>query len=142
LSQPLAALERLIGPLHAVEALVERLLRQRAVTQPVQRRVVGDPVEPGAQLELGVVAADRLVGVDEGLLDGVLGALARQYPPDVAGERAPVTLDDRLERRLVARADQVHEALVGLAREHRLAAEARGMEKRPGGHGCEGGPNL
>jgi hypothetical protein len=65
LREPLAALERLIRALHAVAALVERLLGERAVAQTVQGRVVGYPVEPWAQLELRVVPADRLVGVDE-----------------------------------------------------------------------------
>jgi hypothetical protein len=54
--------------------------------------------------------------------------LSRQDARDVAQKRTPVSLDDRLERRLVACPDQVHEALVGLGREHRLAGETGGTK--------------
>ena len=96
-AQLLAALERLVGPLHAVEVVVELLVRPAVLAQQVERGVVGDPVEPGPQVEVGVPCDHRLVGAEERLLHGVLGTAGRQHARAVGEQRLAVALDDRLE---------------------------------------------
>jgi hypothetical protein len=125
----------MVGPLDAVDALVKLVVAQAAVAQRVECRVVGDPVQPRPEVELGTAPAHRLVGLDERLLHHVLGALGRQQTRDVAHQRAPVALDDRLEGRLGPRADQVHQALVRLRGEHGPAGQAGWVKERSRGHG-------
>jgi hypothetical protein len=43
--------------------------------QVVEAAVAGDPVEPGAQVDLALVGEHRPVGVDEDLLQNVLSVL-------------------------------------------------------------------
>ena len=75
---------------------------------------MGHPVEPRLEVELGLVAADRAVGVEERLLHSVLGATGREDALAVAQERSPVAGDDHLERAVVAGAGEVDEARVAL----------------------------
>jgi hypothetical protein len=75
---------------------------------------VRDPVQPRPQVQLALAGADRAVGVEERLLDRVLGALGRQQPPAEAQQRAPVARDDRLERPVVTGAREVHQPIVAL----------------------------
>ena len=141
-AQPLAALERLVGPLDAVDALVQLVVAQAAVAQSVERRVVRDPVQPGPQVELRAVAVHRLVGLHERLLHHVLGALRRQQARHVAHQRAAVALDDRLEGRLGPGADEVHQALVRLRGEHGPAGQPGWVKERSRGHGPVIGVNM
>jgi hypothetical protein len=78
---------------------------------------VRDPVEPRAQVtDLGP-GPQRRPRVDERRLDDVLGERVRQQPAQVAQERAPVALDDRLEGAVVAGGGELDEAVVGLPAE-------------------------
>ena len=66
----------------------------------VDRAVVDDAEEPGAQVaDLGA-GAEPAPRADERRLDDVLGARLARDPAGVADQRAPVALDDRLERAL------------------------------------------
>jgi hypothetical protein len=76
-----------------------------------------------------VVGRHRLEGVEEGLLDGVLGARPGEEARAVAQQRAPVAVNDRLEGAVVARADQIDQALVGLRAQDRLAGKTGGLDQ-------------
>src|SRR6185312_1080671 len=125
----LAALERLVGPLDAVEVLAELVVRPAVLAQQVQRRVAGDAVQPRAQVEIRLVAGHRLMGAEEGLLNGILGAGRGQDAGAVGQQRAPVTVDDRLEGRGVAGAHEVDQPRVALRTQQRGAREACGLDQ-------------
>lgn len=75
--------------------------------------VAGDPVEPGAQVDLPLAGEHRLVGVEEGLLDGVLGLLRGDQHVAAEGEQAAVVaVVDELEGALVAGSDGLDQAAV------------------------------
>jgi hypothetical protein len=96
---------------------VHRFLRVGGrFAQVVERAVAGDPVEPGAQVDLALVAQHRFVGVDEDLLQHVLGVLGRaEHLPAEAEQAALVAVDDRLEGARVAAAH--HRDQLGVALE-------------------------
>ena len=75
------------------------------------------------------------VGVDEGLLHGVLAARRPDEARRVALEDDAVALHDRLEGPLVALAGEGHQAFVGLQTQQRGACEARGRTEQSGLHG-------
>jgi hypothetical protein len=76
---------------------------------------VGDPVEPRPQPPAPRVTPDALVGVQESLLDSVLGAAARQQPVAIAQQLGAMTLDDDLEREIITRLYLLNQSFVGLA---------------------------
>ena len=106
--------------------------RGRPVAEIVQRRVADDPVEPGAQLDLGVAAAQRLERLAEGVLGDVLVAAADDRGGEPA-ERAAVAPHDLLEGALVAFADEPDQPPVGLGAERRAEDEAGGQASRARG---------
>ena len=106
------------------------LLAARA--QHRQAAVAGDRVEPGLEADRPLVAAQRAIGGHEGVLEGVLGLLARAEHVPAEGEQAAVVaVEDELEGALVAGAHAGHEGVVGPpARERADAAAAgRGRER-------------
>ncbi len=135
-AQPLGALERLVRSVYPVDPLVELVVTQPSVPQRVERCVVRDPIQPGAKVERGLVAQDRLVCAHERLLHGVLGPLARQETLRVPKQRVPIARHDRLECRLVARAHEVDQAGVGLGRQHGPAGQSSRSDERLRSHGA------
>jgi len=103
------------------------------------RLVVGDPVEPCAQVaHLGPTAQPR-PRRQERLLDHIFAvALGLQQPPPVGQERPPVAFDDRLERCLGAGRGQPGQPLVGLGAED--GAEI--IVGRSIGEGCRIEPRI
>jgi hypothetical protein len=88
----------------------------------VEATVAGDPVQPRPQVDLAVIGEDRAVGVDEDLLEDVLGVLGRaQHLPAEAEQAALVAVDDRLEGAVVATPQQRHQPLVALQAKQRRA---------------------
>src|SRR5436305_1120034 len=134
LADPLALLERLRRLDHAVEVLRDLVVVPAVLAQEVQRRVVRHAVQPRLQGELGLVAADRPVGLEERLLDGVLRAAGREQALAVAQEGAPVAADDHLEGALVARAHEVHQPGVALRVQERTSGQAGGFDQLTRGH--------
>ena len=103
--------------------------RGRAVAEVVQRRVADDPVEPRAQLDLGVAAAQG----DQRLAEGVLGDVLVAPTDDRGGEaveRPPVAADDLLESVLVAFAHQPGQTAIRL--------DPQGPAEDEAGHQCAG----
>jgi hypothetical protein len=109
-----AALGELGRPADAFERLPQLVVVVPVHAQRVQRGVVDDPVEPGAQVVHVVAAAEARPRRHEPLLQGVLRPRLRQDPADVAQERPAVALHDGLEGPLVARGGEGDEALVAL----------------------------
>ncbi len=124
LTDHVAALGVLSHRARALKRLVQLVVVIARALQPGGRRVVGDAVQPPPQLPHLGARAQRGPGVDERLLEGVLGARRGQHPAQVAGQRAAVALDDRLECAVVPVAGQPDEALVG------LGAQQRGGQRR------------
>src|SRR5437667_359478 len=68
------------------------------LAQVVDRRVRRDLVEPGRELERGVVALERAVDLDEDLLREVeRGLVVADHAEDEVGDRAVVAGDERVE---------------------------------------------
>ena len=89
----------------------------------VEAAVAGDPVEPGPQVDLALVGEHRPVGVDEDLLQDVLGVLGgAEHLAAEAEQAALVAVDDRLEGAGVAAARHRDQLLVALQLEQRGAA--------------------
>ncbi len=114
---------------------VHRFLRVGArFAEVVEAAVAGDPVEPGAEVDLPLVGEHRPVGVDEDLLQHVFGVLGRaEHLAAEAEQAALVAVDDHLEGARVARAGHRDQLLVALQFEQgRLAGEkpaATGVSK-------------
>src|SRR5262249_17455944 len=87
---------------------------RRWPAQMVDAAVVGDAVEPRAQDDRAVVGAQRRVGAQEHVLEGVLGVRARpgQHLPRVREQALAVAVMNDAERLLAARAKQSHELVV------------------------------
>ena len=86
-----------------------------AAAQRVERAVADDRVQPRAQRDLALVAAQRAVGADECLLDDVLGVVmgAAEDPPRV-GEQPRLVAGDELRVGVrIAAAHALDELLVG-----------------------------
>ena len=89
----------------------------------IEAAVAGDPVKPGAQVDLALVGEHRPVGVDEDLLQHVLGVLGgAEHLPAEAEQATLVAVDDRLEGAGVAVARHRDQAFVALQLEQRGAA--------------------
>ena len=103
---------------------VHRFLRVGGrFAQVVEAAVAGDPVEPGAQVDLALVAQHRFVGVDEDLLQHVLGVLGgAEHLPAEAEQATLVAVDDRLEGAGVAAARHRDQLRVALQLEQGRAA--------------------
>ena len=81
----------------------------------VDAAVVGHPVQPGAQVHLALVRAQRAVGADEHVLQHVLGVLPRagaQHLPHVGEQPLAIAVVDRAERVVAARAEECEQLLV------------------------------
>ncbi len=88
----------------------------------VEAAVAGDPVKPGAEVDLALVGEHRSVGVDEDLLEDVLGVLGgAQHLPAEAEQAALVAVDERLEGAGVATPRHRDQAVVALELEQRRA---------------------
>jgi hypothetical protein len=98
----------------AAGGLRDLLHRLADLLERVDRRVVGDAVQPRAQLAHLGARAQRRPRADERRLHHVLGERVRQEAPQIAQQRAPVALDDRLERAVVTGGGKLGEPLVGL----------------------------
>jgi hypothetical protein len=86
-----------------------------------QAAVARDRVQPGLELDLAVVGEQARVGRGEGVLDSVLGLVARAEHVAAEGEDAAVVaVVGHLERDLVAAPDLLDQSLV-----------AEGGEKAP-----------
>ncbi len=103
---------------------VHRFLRVGGrFAQVVEAAVAGDPVEPGAEVDLALVGEHRPVGVDEDLLQDVFGVLRRaQHLAAEAEQAALVAVDDRLEGAGVAAPRHRDQLLVALQFEQGRAA--------------------
>jgi hypothetical protein len=95
---------------------------------------VGDPVEPGAKVSHLVGPLQGVVGVDQRLLDGVLGPAGADDAGAVARERRPVAIDDGVEGGLVAIGGELGEALVALQAQQRRTRQAGGVAQRGRAH--------
>ena len=90
--------------------------------QVVEAAVAGDPVEPRAQVDLALVGEHRPVGVDEDLLQDVLGVLGgAEHLAAEAEQAALVAVDDRLEGAGVAGAGHRDQMFIALKLEQRRA---------------------
>ena len=80
----------------------------------VERAVADQPVEPGPQFDVALVASQRTARTQHRLLDHVLGLVGRRAEDlaCVAFERAPVALIDLLECAVVSPPERRDEALV------------------------------
>jgi hypothetical protein len=121
----------LVGEAERGRLLVGELRLRAASAQHADALVARDPVEPWAHAQVPLGADDPAIGVDEGLLDGVL----RLVPgaEHVAAEReqvAVVTLVEGLEGRVTAGADPLDEPLVGREPEQPRRAFSRRARSR------------
>ena len=132
--QPLAQFEDLRRRFHAVDLLAHLLVVEAGLPEQVQGRVVGDAVEPRAEVELGIACVDRSVRAEEGLLHGILRACRREDPRAVAEQRPAVAVHDRLEGALVAVAGQVDEPRIRLGSQQCGARVAGGLDEALRGH--------
>ena len=93
--------------------------------QRVERLVVGDAVQPRAQLAHLGAGAQRLPCAHEARLQDVLGQRLAQQPAQIALQRAAVALDDRLEGPIVAIGRERDETAVALG-----AQQGGGQQRR------------
>ena len=135
LGQPADVLDQareVLAPLRLLDRVVQRLARhledlgrrRRRAAQVVDAAVVGDPVQPGAQVDLALVGAQRAVGADEHVLHHVLGVLARaggEHLAHVGEQPLAVAVVDRAERVVAAGAEQGEQLLVGAQPQQRSA---------------------
>ena len=122
-----ASLEVRLRAARRTQRLGELVVVVACPLERVQRRVLGDPVEPGPQVAHLRALLQRGPRLQEGLLERVLGPGLREHPADVTVQRLPVALHDRLERALVTLPHQHDEARIGLR-----AQQGRGKNR---GHG-------
>ena len=127
LGQPADVLDQareVLAPLRLLDRVVQRLARhledlggrRRRAAQVVDAAVVRDAVQPGAQVHLAPVGAQRPVGAHEHVLHDVLGVLARaggEHLAHVREQPLPVAVVDRAERLLAAGAEERQQLLVG-----------------------------
>ena len=86
-----------------------------ARAQRGDRDVVDDPVQPGASVPYLSAAAEGTPGLEESLLEDVLGRRAtRRHAPAVGKQLAAVPANERFEGALVPVAGERHQPLVGL----------------------------
>ena len=107
-----AAGEHVWGLGNSVVVLGEVLVRV-LVADVVQGAVADDRVEPGADVDL-VVAAQRLVRTQQGLLNDVLGSMPGNDAPGEGDQAGPVAPHDLFEGGLVAGAEEADEPGIGL----------------------------
>src|SRR6202000_1134510 len=102
-----------------------------------QAAVGGDPVQPGAQRGAAVVPGQTPPGVQQGLLERVLGILERaEHPVAVHLQFTAVRLGQRPERLAVTGphpADQIHARLLAPCRPHRVRKPPRRRTGRAAG---------
>jgi hypothetical protein len=120
-AQALAPLMRLLGALLTVQLFGERH-GVAVVAQLPQRGVDRDAMDPGAEAARGAVPDERLVGVEQRLLDGVLGPVLGQDAAARAKQRAAVAADQRLERLVATRGGELDQPLVALQTKQRYPA--------------------
>ncbi len=134
-AQVLATLGVLLGARPVgVGAVIQRLpALGLAPAHVVQAAVPGDPVEPGADLDLPLVGEDRGVRGREDLLEHVLGILLRaQHPAAEGQEPGAVAVEQHLEGVLVPGAELGDEPLVAVGAQQR----ARADQAVASGEGC------
>ena len=126
-----------LAPLRLLDRVVQRLARdledlggrRDGPAQVVDAAVVGDPVEPGAHVDLALVGPQRAVRAHEHVLQHVLGVLARAGGEHLAhvGEQAlAVAVVQDAEGLVAAGAEQRQQLLV------RAQAEQRQCRAGPG----------
>jgi hypothetical protein len=135
ISQSLAPLEGLVGRLYTVGVFVELLDHPAAVPQPIDSQVVRNPVQPGTQAQVAVIALHSPKRVNERLLHDVLGAPIGQYTRYIANKAPPVAVHDDLERSVVSGPHEIDEPLVRLRSQQRTTGEPCRCDK---GFGCHG----
>ena len=135
-------LGEVLAALGLLDRVVQRLARdledvggrRDRAAQVVDAAVVGDAVQPGAQVDVALVGAQRAVGADEDVLQHVLGVLARagaQHLAHVGEQPLAVAVVDDAERLVAAGAEQREQLLVG------AQAQQRRAERQPGqAHRC------
>jgi hypothetical protein len=137
-AQVLATLDLRREPLDGgLGHVVERPLLALGAQQR-ETAVAGDRVEPGLELDRLGRAGEVAVGGDERVLDDVLGLLAGADHVPCEGEDASVVaVEDRLERSVVAGAEQPHELVVASEAESsaRPPDGGCGLRRDGGGHG-------
>ena len=111
---PLDALER--GRPVRIRVDVHRVLPVRhRLPQEVQAPITRDPVQPWPSRDRPLVGEHRRMGCDEGLLEQILGVLARaDHVPAEAEQPRLVAVEQDLERVVVAVANHRDELLVAL----------------------------
>jgi hypothetical protein len=82
--------------------------------QHAERRVVRDRMKPRAETVDGRSVGERAVRPEQGVLHGFVGVVVTHHPGAVAHEPRPVSVDDRLERRLRTEPDQLGQPFVAL----------------------------
>ena len=102
--------------------------------QDVERRVVGDAVEPGLQCQLLIGGSHGSVGVDERLLHRVFRTPRAQQPSAVALQRRSIAVDDCRKCRIVALTSEGHEPVVVLEAQQRRAGQAGRVLEQAGLH--------
>jgi hypothetical protein len=74
-------------------------------------------IQPGLRAPHFSSFLQRQPGAEKALLQGILGAIAGQNTTAVHQEHAPITRDERLERRLMAAAGELDQPGIALRRE-------------------------
>ena len=105
-----------IGSCSGLREMLEDLGgRRHRAAQVVDAAVVGDAVQPRAQVHLARVGAQRAVGAHEHVLQHVLGVLARagaQHLAHVREQALAIAVVDGAERVVAAAAEQREQLLV------------------------------
>ena len=99
---------------HAVDLIVELERGRWLATQSVDRGVVGHAVQPAPDVHLVVAAAQRGAGLQQRLLDRVLGVVGAHDPRALASQPRAMAANQLLERGVVALPVGVEEAGVAL----------------------------
>jgi hypothetical protein len=124
--QSLASLVGHVGALGSVRPfIVDRHWRDVPVLPgDIERRVDRDAMQPGPEAFGGSVAGQRLVRVQQRLLNGVLGGIGAQQAAAGSEQRLTVPVDQRLERLVAAPRGEPCERLVALQAQQRDAPDA------------------
>jgi hypothetical protein len=123
----LLALGWLLHPGH--QGLVQRKIVGRA-SKLLEGRVDGDLVQPGLESLGSPVAPQRLMRVEQGLLDGVFGLRPRKDPGASADQLGPVAADQVLECGVKAVRSEPGKPIVGLEPQERRAQASRWQAHR------------